>query len=249
MADILSKSNIIGNYSTLDEAQRQDVLYRLLANEGPFPLREQRLEESTRMVVELFYLIGEMRQEISPDAFGNYVISMTQSASDVLEVLFLASLAGLVGRNRVGDWYCSLSVSPLFETITDLACSSQVMEQLFASPIYRALLQEADDVQEVMLGYSDSCKDGGIISSSWRLYQAQKTLVQLAETAGIKMRFFHGRGGTVSRGGGPTMMRFLRNLRRRFRVRFDSLNRVKCFRSSTEMLRPRCMRPPWVLPA
>jgi phosphoenolpyruvate carboxylase len=204
VADILSKSNIAEDYPALDEAQRQDTLYRLLANEGPFPLREQNLEDSTRTVVEVFYLIGEMRQEISSGAFGNYVISMTQSASDVLEVLFLASLAGLVGRNDDAGWYCSLSVSPLFETITDLDCSTQVMEQLFASAIYRELLQSSGDVQEVMLGYSDSCKDGGIISSSWRLYQAQKTLVELAETAGIKMRFFHGRGGTVSRGGGPT---------------------------------------------
>jgi phosphoenolpyruvate carboxylase len=103
-----------------------------------------------------------------------------------------------------GKWYCHIGVSPLFETIDDLAHVESVLARLYRLPVYRGLLEAYRDGQEVMLGYSDSCKDGGILASSWGLYEAQKIIVGLSEREGIPCRLFHGRGGTVGRGGGPT---------------------------------------------
>jgi len=131
------------------------------------------------------------------------VISMTHAASHVMEVLFLGSLAGLAGRDGDG-WHCALRVSPLFETIEDLAHIEPVLGTLLAEPVYRALLAASGDQQEVMLGYSDSAKDGGIVASAWRLYEAQQAIVRLGDQHRIRTRIFHGRGGTVGRGGGPT---------------------------------------------
>ena len=104
-----------------------------------------------------------MREDVSPRAFGTYVISMTHNASHVLEVMFLARLTGLVGKNADG-WFCRIQVSPLFETIEDLAHVEQVLTHLLDTPVYRALLSASGNLQEVMLGYSDSCKDGGILA-------------------------------------------------------------------------------------
>lgn len=204
VAEILKHADANVDYAELDENQRQQLLEKLISSDNPFPLREHELTPLTRDVVDVFFLISEMREEISPNAFGQYVISMAKSASDVLEVLFLASLAGLVGKNEQGKWSSLLNVSPLFETIDDLNASEAVMNQLFGNAMYREILESAGHHQEVMLGYSDSCKDGGIISSSWMLYEAQASLVALAKSNQVKMSFFHGRGGTVSRGGGPT---------------------------------------------
>jgi phosphoenolpyruvate carboxylase len=128
---------------------------------------------------------------------------MTHSASHVMEVMLLASQAGLAGR-LAGNWYCHIGVSPLFETIGDLKQAEAVLAQLYQLPTYRQLLAAYAEDQEVMLGYSDSCKDGGILASSWNLYEAQKRIMALSDKHGIPCRLFHGRGGTLSRGGGPT---------------------------------------------
>ncbi len=204
VAEVLAQVGVEADYQNLNELDRQKLLERLISADKPLALREQELTDLTRDVVDVFFLISEMREEISPYAFGQYVISMAKSASDVLEVLFLASLAGLVSKNDQGQWGSLLNVAPLFETIEDLDVSEDVMNQLFSNPMYREILTSASNKQEVMLGYSDSCKDGGIISSSWMLYEAQQGLVSVAQKNGIEMSFFHGRGGTVSRGGGPT---------------------------------------------
>jgi phosphoenolpyruvate carboxylase len=116
--------------------------------------------------------------------------------------MFLASFAGLAGRNRDGGWHCAIRIAPLFETIDDLQRLEIVLECLLVQPAYRELLRAAGGVQEVMLGYSDSTKDGGILASSWNLYQAQKQIVALTRRHGLNCRLFHGRGGTVGRGGG-----------------------------------------------
>jgi len=147
--------------------------------------------------------MAQMQREISQKVFGHYVISMTHAASHVMEVMFLAHFAGLVGRGAQG-WYCHIRVSPLFETIEDLAHVEPVMTALLNNPAYASLLEASGNMQEIMLGYSDSCKDGGILASSWMLYQAQKRITAVALQRGIQMRIFHGRGGTVGRGGGPT---------------------------------------------
>jgi len=108
-------------------------------------------------------MMVEMREEVSPNAFGTYVISMTHAASHVMEVMLLARLAGLAGRSVLG-WFCAIRVSPLFETIEDLAHVEQVLKALLDDSTYGALLKASGNMQEVMLGYSDSCKDGGILA-------------------------------------------------------------------------------------
>ncbi|MCC6206654.1 MAG: phosphoenolpyruvate carboxylase [Gammaproteobacteria bacterium] len=190
-------------YTELDETRRVKLLSRLLERD-PLRLDHSALTTPTRETLEVFEVMASMRAEVSAQAFGSYVISMTHSASHVMEVMFLARQARLLGRNNDGSWYCHLSVSPLFETIDDLNRIEPVMRDLFTSPTYMALLKAAGNVQEIMLGYSDSCKDGGILASSWALYRAQIKITALTAEHNIECRLFHGRGGTIGRGGGPT---------------------------------------------
>jgi len=190
------------DYLSLSEPERLAMLSDLLAGDV-VTFDKSKLTAMSQETLELFDVMANMRQVISPNAFGNYVISMTHEASHVMEVLFLAGLSGLAGHNGV-DWYCHVRVSPLFETIDDLAHIEPVMTRLLDNPTYAALLKASGNKQEVMLGYSDSCKDGGILSSAWSLYQAQKTITTLTNARGIQCRLFHGRGGTIGRGGGPT---------------------------------------------
>ncbi len=203
VADLLKNLNI--DYLSLSEEERQKVLAEHIASATVIDTQHLDLAPMTREVLSVFDVMRKMREEISPRAFNNYVISMTHEASHVLEVLFLAHQAGLAGW--CGDQpYCHVSVSPLFETIVDLEHIVPVTEALFGNDVYRALLQSAGNQQEIMLGYSDSAKDGGNLASAWNLYQAQKQIIALADRYGIDCRLFHGRGGTIGRGGGPTHM-------------------------------------------
>jgi phosphoenolpyruvate carboxylase len=120
-----------------------------------------------------------------------------------MEVLFMARLAGLAGYNN-GKAECAIRIAPLFETIEDLEHIEPVMGTLLNNPTYATMLKEVGNLQEIMLGYSDSCKDGGILASVWNLYEAQQRVTQLTNQHGVRCRLFHGRGGTVGRGGGPT---------------------------------------------
>jgi phosphoenolpyruvate carboxylase len=121
-----------------------------------------------------------------------------------MEVMFLASFADLAGCDAQGEWRCDIRIAPLFETIEDLTQIESLLEQLLNQSAYQALLKASGNVQEVMLGYSDSTKDGGMLAASWNLYQAQKKIVAITARRGTQCRLFHGRGGTVGRGGGPT---------------------------------------------
>ncbi len=190
------------DYQSLDEAARLSKLAELIRT-TPSPIDTSAFTEMSKETLEVFQVMVEMRAEISPNAFGNYVISMTHTASHVLEVMFLAWTAGLAGY-RDGKAFCHISISPLFETVDDLAHIDPVMNQLLDIPTYTELLAAAGNTQEVMLGYSDSCKDGGILASGWNLYQAQQQITALTRSRDIKLRMFHGRGGTIGRGGGPT---------------------------------------------
>lgn len=190
-------------YQAFDEDQRLLALAEAIAHPHPFIVDKGTLTPETRETLEVFEVMARMRAEIGSGCFGQYVISMTHAASHVMEVMLLARLAGLAGRDRQG-WFCDIQVSPLFETIEDLGHIDGVMSTLFDNPTYKALLHASGNRQEVMLGYSDSCKDGGILSSSWSLYEAQRKVIALADSRGIACRLFHGRGGTVGRGGGPT---------------------------------------------
>lgn len=191
------------NYSALSERERMRFLSEQLENER-LAVERKTLSDNTRETLEVFDVMKNMREEISARAFGSYVISMTHTASHIMEVIFLAHLTGLVGKNPQGEWFCNIQISPLFETIEDLQHIEHVMKSLLNTDIYRQLLKSSGNVQEIMLGYSDSCKDGGILSSAWSLYKAQQKIITLAAGFDIECRLFHGRGGTMGRGGGPT---------------------------------------------
>jgi phosphoenolpyruvate carboxylase len=191
------------DYNALDENERLDLLSEVVATPAGLFYDRTRLSANTQETLAGLEVIASMHREIGQGCFGKYVISMTHAASHIMEVMLLASQSGLVGRLG-GRWFCHIGISPLFETIDDLNRIEPVLTQLFDNPTYRELLRVSGDRQEIMLGYSDSCKDGGILASSWGLSQAQRKIIALAESRGIKCLLFHGRGGTVGRGGGPT---------------------------------------------
>lgn len=149
--------------------------------------------------LEVFRAARELRRSRGAQAIGLYIISMSRSAADALSVLALARIAGYAEDDAV-----PLDVAPLFETVADLEAAPEVMRALFADPAYRRHLSARGDLQTVMLGYSDSAKDGGLLASRWALQRAQVELHTLACEAGVRIAFFHGRGGSVSRGGGKT---------------------------------------------
>lgn len=192
------------DYAGLNEAGRIQALQRHLGKiDGAVSLDRGKLSPATRETLAVFDLVRNVPEQTSPKIFGQYVISMTHEASHVLEVLFLGGLVGLAGGRRQKH-FCRLQVCPLFETIEDLRRVQDILGRLFQDPVYRPLLDASGGVQDIMLGYSDSCKDGGILASAWNLYQAQKRIHEVSERHGVRFRLFHGRGGTVGRGGGPT---------------------------------------------
>jgi phosphoenolpyruvate carboxylase len=203
VAEILRHAGQTEDYYSLSEQQRMSLLGRLVGAGLSAPLAREDLSPETRDVLAVFEVVREARVEVGPKVVGQYVISMTHQASHVMEVMFLGSLADLVGR-RQGALFCEIEVSPLFETIDDLMRVQGVLQALFEDPCYRQLIALSQHRQEVMLGYSDSAKDGGIMASAWNLYQAQERIIMLARAHGVYCRLFHGRGGTVGRGGGPT---------------------------------------------
>ncbi|VAW48485.1 Phosphoenolpyruvate carboxylase [hydrothermal vent metagenome] len=201
VADLLSHLGI--DYPSLSEKEKLNLLASHVASATIVDTQHLALNEMTNEVLEVFHVFREMRKEISVKAFNNYIISMTHQASHVMEVLFLAHQAGLAGYNA-GEPYCDIQISPLFETIEDLEHIVPVTQALLENATYNALLQASGNQQEIMLGYSDSAKDGGNLSSAWCLYQAQQQIMALADQHNVDCRLFHGRGGTVGRGGGPT---------------------------------------------
>ncbi len=191
------------DYLSMHESQRMQLLEELINDLPSLDINTSKLNELSRETLDVFKVMSLLREEVSPDAFGEYVISMTHAPSHVMEVIFLAGLNGLVGKTK-GDWFCNIRVSPLFETIDDLEHIETVLGNLLDNPTYGALIRASGNLQEVMLGYSDSCKDGGILASSWSLYEAQKKIIEVTKARNIRCLLFHGRGGTMARGGGPT---------------------------------------------
>ncbi len=193
------------DYSELDEQSRIITLENLIKSDMTLDEVYSSLSEESKKVLDVFTVMKRLSKEISSDAFGNYIISMTHHASHVFEVLALAKLCGLITEDNE-DIRSSIQVTPLFETIDDLERIEEILENLFSNNTYNKLLSHYKNskLQEVMLGYSDSCKDGGILSSSWSLYKAQQQVLDISKKYHIECRLFHGRGGTVGRGGGPT---------------------------------------------
>lgn len=166
------------------------------------------LDDHSRRVVDVFNVMARIQREIAPEAADTYIVSMTHVPEDLLRVLVLAREAGLVDLGAEAP-QSDLNVVPLFETRRDLENAPQVMETLFEDPAYRRQLQARGMSQEIMLGYSDSAKDAGLLPATWALYQAQERLSEICDRAGVKLTLFHGQGGTVGRGGGSPVFRAL----------------------------------------
>ena len=179
-----------------DAAERTRTLAGLLAARG----FDAANAAAATAALDVFHTVAESLQRYGAQALGPYIVSMTHSAADVLAVLALARAAACV--DAAGD--VPLDVAPLFETIDDLRAAPEIMSALFAEPAYRAHLAARGNRQVVMLGYSDSAKDGGLLASRWSLQRAQVALTELARGSGVRIAFFHGRGGSISRGGGKT---------------------------------------------
>ena len=162
-----------------------------------------RLPDEAAETLGMFELVRKLREEIDREAFGAFVLSMTRGVNDVLGAYLLAKAAGLFA-DAPGTESCTLPIVPLFETIDDLQRAPAIMRELLAVPLVRRSVRAQGGVQEVMIGYSDSNKDGGFLASNWELYKAQIKLTRLGRETGVPIAFFHGRGGSVSRGGAPT---------------------------------------------
>jgi phosphoenolpyruvate carboxylase len=199
VAELLAAAGVVDDYRSLGEDRRIELLCSELATARPLVGPLMRLSDQTTSEVEVLRAAAEITARAGKEALPNYVISKCESVSDVLEVGVLLREVGLAGPDTLG-----MAIVPLFETIDDLHRAGSVLRSLFAVDRYRAWIAARGDVQEVMLGYSDSNKDGGYLASSWALYRAEIDLVEVARAAGVELRFFHGRGGTVGRGGGPS---------------------------------------------
>jgi phosphoenolpyruvate carboxylase len=199
IAELLSRARVADDYTSLAESTRVELLAGELAS--PRLLASPHLDYSPRVVSELNILrtAAEIHARYGAVALPNYVISKCASASDLLEVAVLLKEVGLVRGESL-----ALNIVPLFETIDDLARCGKIMSDAFGIPVYRAMVEGRGRWQEVMLGYSDSNKDGGYLTANWSLYRGEMLLVDSFRAAGMKLRLFHGRGGTVGRGGGPS---------------------------------------------
>ena len=201
------------NFAQWDEERRTQFCNKELATARPFAQPGAHVDENAKAVTDCYYSLRKHGEVFGWDGVGALIVSMTRSLSDLLAVYLLEREVGLLERTADGTMISRLPVVPLFETIDDLEHAPALMDAFLAHPITRASLakQGENPVQMVMLGYSDSNKDGGILASQWHLYRAQRELTDIANKYHVRLQFFHGRGGTVSRGAGPTH-RFLEAL-------------------------------------
>lgn len=190
------------NYREMNEDDRLSWLSKEIENPRPLVPEWLKLSEEAREVLETLKWVKRSLEEISSEAIDTYIVSMTHSPSNVLEVLLLAKEAGLYFEDN-NVITSKLNIVPLFETIDDFRRAPEIMRKLYSNPIYSRHLKARGNFSEVMIGYSDSNKDGGFLCASWESHKSQRSLKNVADEFGLRHRLFHGRGGSVSRGGGP----------------------------------------------
>ncbi len=228
--ELFRAAGVSESYATLAEGERLSLLRDELRSPRPLVASRARLSEST---AELLATLDVAKEALDrePASIGSYIVSMTHDVSDLLEIVVLLREAGLwtIEEGRVS---CGIDVAPLFETVDDLSRSADVMRSLLAEPAYAGQLKARGNFQEIMLGYSDSNKDGGYWTANWRLHRAQDELATVCSESGVSLRFFHGRGGTVARGGGRAHRAILASpaSSRNGRIRFTEQGEVISFR-------------------
>ena len=203
IAELLEWAGVHSDYRSLPEPERVELLAAEVATRRPLIGDGAELSELARKELDIVAAAARAVKVFGPQAVPNYIISMCQSVSDMLEAAVLLKEVGLLDVSGP-DAYAPVGIVPLFETIDDLQRGSSILEQALELPVYRAIVSVRGDSQEVMLGYSDSNKDGGYLAANWALYRAELDLVESARKTGMRLRLFHGRGGTVGRGGGPS---------------------------------------------
>jgi phosphoenolpyruvate carboxylase len=201
--ELLAWAGVHPDYRSLPEPDRVELLVAELATRRPLIKDDAELSELARKELDIVAAAARAVHVFGPKAIPNYIISMCQSVSDMLEAAVLLKEVGLLDASS-DEPYAPVGIVPLFETIDDLQRGSSILEAALDLPLYRAVVSARGDSQEVMLGYSDSNKDGGYLAANWALYRAELDLVESARKTGIRLRLFHGRGGTVGRGGGPS---------------------------------------------
>jgi len=217
VAELLQTARLHADYSSLDEAAKRSLLLGLLNDARPVRVHGADYSDLARSELAIFECAREMLARYGREALRHYIISHTESVSDLLEVLLLMKECGLLAGPNGGTLdagaVAALIVVPLFETIGDLRQAEPIMREFYALPGITELVVRSGGEQDIMLGYSDSNKDGGFFTSNWELYRAELALVSLfgplRESQGITLRLFHGRGGTVGRGGGPSYQAIL----------------------------------------
>jgi phosphoenolpyruvate carboxylase len=213
VTELLATARIEKKYTDLDELGKRQLLMSLLNDARPLRVPGAEYSEHTQSELAIFEEALCARTAYGAEAIRHYIISHTETVSDLLEVLLLQKEVGLMRGTLDDKAKVDLIVVPLFETIEDLRNSALIMREFYALPGMADLVQRSGAEQDIMLGYSDSNKDGGIFTSNWELYRAEVALVEdfdrLANSHNIQLRMFHGRGGTVGRGGGPSYQAIL----------------------------------------
>ncbi len=204
VAELLDQAGVEKAYKDLNESQKRQCLLKVLEDPRPLRIPTFAYSSQTQTELDIFSAAKKIIESYGPDAIRQHIISHTESVSDLLELLVLQKEASLF-EGSLENGRLDLIPVPLFETIHDLQQAAQIMKEFYALPHIANLIIRSGSTQEIMLGYSDSNKDGGYLTSNWSLYEATEELVQLfKQYRGIKLRLFHGRGGTVGRGGGPS---------------------------------------------
>ncbi|MGB9248834.1 MAG: phosphoenolpyruvate carboxylase [Mycobacterium sp.] len=208
VAELLAWAGVHPDYCSLSEDERVNLLADELSTRRPLVGDREQLSELARKELAIITAAARAVAIYGPPAVPNYIISMCRSVSDLLEAGILLKECGLLDTSG-GEPYCPVGIVPLFETIDDLRRGASILEAALDLPVYQSIVRARGDSQEIMLGYSDSNKDGGYLAANWALYRAELDLVESARKTGIRLRLFHGRGGTVGRGGGPSYQAIL----------------------------------------